>query len=92
MIVNVYEAKTHLSRLLRRVKSGEQIVIAEAGKPVARLVPLEQPVGPRVLGSAKGTVWIADDFDAPLPEDVTNLFYGVEVAPRPRRVARKRRS
>jgi len=74
--VNVHEAKTHLSRLLARVREGEEIVIAKAGKPVARLVPLaERPVR-RAPGSAKGKVTIAPDFDAPLPESVLESFEG----------------
>lgn len=73
--VNVYEAKTHLSKLLRRVRAGEEIVIADAGKPIARLVPFDAAVGPRVLGGDEDAVWIANDFDAPLPDDVVDSFY-----------------
>jgi prevent-host-death family protein len=72
--VNVHEAKTHLSRLLARVGAGEEIIIANAGKPVARLVPIEGKATPRHPGSARGLVRIADDFDAPLPDDVLGLF------------------
>lgn len=74
--VNVHQAKTHLSRLLQRVEAGEEVVIARAGKPVARLVPLEAPtpVRDRVLGGDEGKVRIAPDFDAPLPEDYLKLF------------------
>lgn len=69
LIVNIHEAKTHLSELLERVKAGEEIVIAKAGKPVARLSPFstEQPA-PRVPGIDKGKIVIAPDFDEPLPE------------------------
>jgi prevent-host-death family protein len=74
--VNVHEAKTHLSQLLRRVAAGEEIVIARAGKPVARLVPAEMPRKPRVLGADRGKIWIADDFDAPLPSDIQAYFEG----------------
>jgi prevent-host-death family protein len=74
--VNIHQAKTHLSGLLQRVQSGEEIVIANAGKPVARLVPIEAPPAPRILGSAKGQIWMSDDFDAPLPDEITKLFYG----------------
>lgn len=66
--VNVHEAKTHFSRLLERVQSGEQIIIAKAGKPVAVLSPIDEAVGQRVPGNDKGKVIIAADFDAPLPE------------------------
>ncbi|MCI0636089.1 MAG: type II toxin-antitoxin system Phd/YefM family antitoxin [Actinobacteria bacterium] len=64
--VNVHEAKTHLSRLLERVKHGEEIVIAKAGKPIAKLVPIEA-AGKRPLGLYKGQIWMSDDFDEPLP-------------------------
>ena len=67
--VNVHEAKTHLSRLLYRVAKGEEIVIAKAGKPVARLVPVTLPAAERTLGIDRGRGFIADDFDAPLPEE-----------------------
>lgn len=65
--VNVHEAKTHLSRLLERVEQGEQIVIARAGKPVARLVPIEATAGKRPIGLYKGQIWMSEDFDEPLP-------------------------
>lgn len=69
--VNVHEAKTHLSRLLERVERGQEIVIARAGKPVARLVPIEErPPRRRPIGRDKGKVWISDDFDDPLPWQV----------------------
>jgi prevent-host-death family protein len=71
--VNVHEAKTHLSRLLERVANGEEVTIAKAGKPVARLVPVGKP-GMRKLGIDVGRVVVADDFDAPLPEDVIADF------------------
>ncbi|HEY3119081.1 MAG TPA: type II toxin-antitoxin system Phd/YefM family antitoxin [Vicinamibacteria bacterium] len=73
--VNVHEAKTHLSRLLARVARGEEIVIAKAGKPVARLLPFVERPKERVLGFDRGKIWIADDFDAPMPE-FERLFYG----------------
>jgi prevent-host-death family protein len=72
--VNVHEAKTHLSRLLKRVQQGEEIVIARAGKPIARLLAFESARGKRVLGGDEGAVWIAEDFDAPLPDDVLDDF------------------
>jgi prevent-host-death family protein len=73
--VNIHEAKTHLSRLLERVAAGEEVVIAKAGKPVARLIPFA-PRGKRILGIDAGKVWIADDFDAPLPDDMLADFEG----------------
>lgn len=71
--VNVHEAKTHLSRLLRQVAAGEEIVIASAGRPVARLVPITQ-ARPRQLGTDRGVVRVPPDFDAPLPPDVLADF------------------
>lgn len=72
--VNIHEAKTHLSKLLARVKEGEEIVIAKAGKPIARLVPVVERPTKRVPGSAQGLVNIAPDFDAPLPESILEEF------------------
>jgi len=76
MQVNVHEAKTHLSRLLARVEAGEEIVIAKAGKPIARLIPYEKRPPRRLPGSAKGRVLIRSDFDAPLPREVLAEFEG----------------
>jgi prevent-host-death family protein len=75
-IVNVHEAKTHLSRLLRRVAAGEEIVIARGGRPIARLVPVGTPPGERRLGIAKGRIVVAEDFDAPLPPELLAEFDG----------------
>ena len=72
--VNVHEAKTHLSRLLEEVRQGEEVVIARAGKPVARLVAVTEGPKQRQPGSAKGTIWYSDDFDAPLPDDIQESF------------------
>ena len=76
IIFNVHEAKTHLSRLLERVAAGEEIVIARAGKPVARLAPLKPQSQPRRPGALAGKIWIADDFDEPLPETIAASFRG----------------
>ena len=70
MEVNIHEAKTHFSRLLRKVASGEEVTIARAGVPVARLVPVITQAAKRPLGFDKGKVWVAEDFDAPLPDDL----------------------
>ena len=72
--VNIHEAKTHLSRLLRKVAAGEEVVISRAGKPVARLVPVVEAQRPRELGKYRDQIWIADDFDAPLPDDLLAEF------------------
>lgn len=77
--VNIHEAKTHLSRLLKRVAAGEEIVIARAGRPVARLVPLKDGDAARELGFVQG-LQIGEDFDAPLPADVLRTFFGDEPA------------
>jgi prevent-host-death family protein len=74
--VNMHEAKTHLSRLVEEAAAGKEIVIAKAGKPIAKLVPIESDLGPRRLGSLRGKIWLADDFDAPLPPDVLAGFHG----------------
>jgi prevent-host-death family protein len=66
--VNIHEAKTHLSRLVERVEAGEEVVIARAGRPVARLVPYQRRRAPRVPGGWEGRVRIRADFDDPLPE------------------------
>ena len=68
--VYVHEAKTGFSKLLERVQLGEEIVIAKAGKPVARLVPFTEPAAFREPGSAKGLMTIGADFDAPLPKEI----------------------
>ncbi len=67
--VNLYDAKTHLSRLVEQAAAGEEIVIAKGGRPRARLVPFHSHDRPRRPGIWKGQVWIADDFDEPLPVD-----------------------
>ncbi|MBI3492043.1 MAG: type II toxin-antitoxin system Phd/YefM family antitoxin [Acidobacteria bacterium] len=72
-IVNVHEAKTHLSRLLARVAAGDEVIIAKSGRPVARLLPFAPP-GKRVLGMDAGRGYIAPDFDAPLPDDILDDF------------------
>jgi prevent-host-death family protein len=74
--VNIHEAKTHLSRLLDEVNKGDEIVIARAGKPVARLVGLNTERPRRQLGLLKDQIWVAEDFDAPLPDDLLDLFEG----------------
>lgn len=73
-MVNIHEAKTFFSKLIDRVRQGEEIVIAKAGHPVARLVPVKPEVVRRVPGSARGQVVVAADFDAPLPADLQGAF------------------
>lgn len=73
-MVNVHDAKTNLSKLLARVEAGEEIIISRAGTPIARLVP-ERPMSnwDIIVGSMKGEIWVADDFDEPDP-DIERLF------------------
>lgn len=71
--VTVHEAKTHLSRLLRRVATGEEIVICHGGEPVARLVPVQRE-GQRRLGMDQDMLEVPEDFDGPLPADVLDDF------------------
>ena len=71
-IVNVYEAKTNLSKLLQEVERGEEILIGRAGEPVARLSPIRREQ--REFGFASGQIWIADDFDD-TPEEIIEGFY-----------------
>lgn len=73
-VVNIHEAKTHLSRLLEQVIQGEEVIIAKSGKPVARLVALREPAKRREPGSARGQIKMAEDFDGPLPEDIQGYF------------------
>ncbi len=75
MIVNVHEAKTHLSRLLDRVAAGEEVIIGKAGRPVARLIPYVESAQPRKPGRWRNRVRVAADFDA-TPDEVLAAFEG----------------
>jgi prevent-host-death family protein len=90
MEINIHEAKTHFSKLLQRVAGGEEVTIARAGVPVARLVPAQAKDKARPLGFARGEVWVADDFDAPLPEELLKEFYGGD-PPEPEKPAKKKK-
>lgn len=74
--VNIHQAKTHLSHLLNRAIAGEDIVIAKAGKPMVRLVPVAEPVEDRVLGIDEGLFVVPDDFNDPLPDEILAAFEG----------------
>lgn len=76
--VNIHAAKTHLSRLVDEAAAGQEIIIARAGKPVAKLVPLTapQPRPPRRLGRLAGQLRVPAEFDAPLPDEVLDAFEG----------------
>ena len=71
--VNIHEAKTQFSKLLKRVAAGEEVIIARSGQPVAKLVPIEA-AAERLLGLDKGLFDVPEDFDAPLPEEVQAAF------------------
>ncbi len=76
-IINIHDAKTQFSKLIESVLQGEEIVIAKAGKPAARLVPLSAKSRfVRQPGSMKGIITIADDFDAPLSDEIQAGFEG----------------
>lgn len=80
-VINVHEAKTHLSRLLDRVAAGEEIIIAKANRPMARLLPLEPETSQRMLGTGKGEIWMSDDFDEPLSDDELAVWESGDLIP-----------
>jgi len=73
---NIHEAKPHFSKLVNAAAAGEEIVIAKAGKPIARLVPLAQPSRPRKKGLLEGRIKIGPEFDQPLCDAVIASFEG----------------
>ena len=73
MVRNISQAKAELSALIAEVQKGNEIILAKAGKPVARMVAYRGPAGPRKPGSMAGKIWIAPDFDT-LPEDMAEAF------------------
>lgn len=80
--INIHQAKTQLSRLVERAASGEEIIIAKAGKPVAKLTAIGKPSRkPRKPGGLKGRLWVADDFDAPLSPEELALWHEGKVFP-----------
>jgi prevent-host-death family protein len=72
-IRTISQAKAELAALVEEVRNGEEVILARAGKPVAKIVPYRGPAGPRVPGSMKGEIWIAPDFDT-LPDDIARAF------------------
>jgi len=78
MQVNIQEAKAQFSRLLKRAAAGEEVIIARAGVPIAKVVAIEPKSKSRPLGIDR-RVWVADDFDAPLPNNLLKEFYGGEL-------------
>jgi prevent-host-death family protein len=75
-VFNIHDAKTQFSRLVDAAANGEEIIIARAGKPVARLVPLADAKPPVRIGVLEGRIRIGDDFDAPLPDEMLSAFEG----------------
>lgn len=73
-VVNIHQAKTQLSKLLEKTQAGEDVVIAKAGKPVAKLVAYKEKLKKRQFGLLKGKIWVSDDFDDE-DEEINKLFY-----------------
>ena len=80
LTTNIYQAKTNLSKLIEKVLQGEEVVIAKAGKPVAKLTPYKEKMKPRKPGLWKGKVWISDDFNDE-DEEINKLFYDSPIMP-----------
>jgi len=74
--INIHEAKTHLSRLAEDVAAGEVIIVAKAGKPKMKLVPIDSGKKEIKFGALKGKINVSADFDAPLPEEIIDAFEG----------------
>ena len=75
MQVNIYDAKTNLSKLIEKVLEGKEVIIAKAGKPVAKIVSYKEKRAPRQFGLLKGKIFVPDDFDEE-DEQINKLFYG----------------
>ena len=86
--VNIHEAKTHLSKLVERVQAGEEFIIAKAGRPAARLVPIDAARRPVRIGGLKAPAPVPDDFDTMFEDDIAALFAQVATRPRARRKRR----
>ena len=78
--VNIHEAKTHLSRLVERAAQGEPFIIAKAGKPLVKVIPLDAPAAraPRRLGFLRGQISVPDDFDTMFADEIETMFSGEE--------------
>ena len=72
--LNIYEVKTHFSKVVEQAHNGETIIIAKSGKPWAKIIPYDEPKKPFQFGTMKGQITVMDDFDAPLPDEIINLF------------------
>lgn len=75
-VINLHDAKTHLSRIVDDVAAGAEVVIAKAGKPMARLIPIRPATRPKTLGLLEGQIVVPDDFNTPLPDSVIAQFDG----------------
>jgi len=75
-VVNIHHAKTHLSKIVDDAAAGREVIIAKAGRRMARLVPFESEARPKKLGGLKGRITVSDDFNAPLPAAVIEAFAG----------------
>jgi prevent-host-death family protein len=76
--VNIHEAKTHLSRLVEAAAKGEPFIIAKAGKPLVKVIPVDAPTAPKRFDFMKGQFTVPDDFDTMDQEEIEQLFYGDE--------------
>lgn len=76
-VYNIHEAKTNLSKLIAKTQNGEEVIIAKAGKPIAKLTSCKKPLKPRKLGLLKGKIWVPDDFNEE-DEEINKMFYGEE--------------
>jgi prevent-host-death family protein len=77
-MINIHEAKTHLSKCINQALQGDEVIIAKGGKPLIRLIPYTEETQVRRGGQFKGLIQISDDFDAPLPDEILKQFYGDE--------------
>ena len=75
-IVNIHEAKTHFSKLVDKAMNGEEVIIGKSGKPVVKLIAIQEKKIKRVPGALKGEIRVSDDFDAPLSADIIEEFEG----------------
>jgi prevent-host-death family protein len=93
MEVNIHQAKTHLSKLLRRTMEGEEVIISRAGVPIARLVPIKPEKAPFPLGIDEGAFEVPEDFNDPLPPELLAEFYAdkLSVGNHAKRAGRRRR-
>jgi prevent-host-death family protein len=72
--LNIYEVKTHFSKLVEQAHNGETIIIAKSGKPWAKIIPFDAPKKQFKFGTMEGKIRISDDFNAPLPDEIINSF------------------